>query len=479
MGEIDHKSLPEHIKECSGSCFSPVYLVFGEPYLRRKAVRELIDAMVPDRGEQERCVESVEHVDQAQIVELVEQLSTFGFFTGRQAVILRTTSLFGAPRNAENQVSRIRRLFEDNDMDRAADLFLRMLGRAHLALEDAGRKSFAEKFRLDPDRHKGLEWIDRLVSYCRDQEMEVPQVSDDASLIQEAVKRGFAGKRHLIITTDSADRRTGLYKTIKEEGTAVDCTVPMSTRKKDREAREQIVREHVREILGASGKKTAPRALEEIYELTGFDLHAITRGLEKLISYTGERTSIEVSDVRAVLTKSRESPIYELTGAVSDKNEVLAVKLLSELLGSGYHYLQILMALTNQVRRLILARGFLDGRLGGCWQHGMSFDRFKNIVVPKIQEYDNQMMEKAESWEQGRDSGQGGKKTAASELALAGRGGSFYPVYQLFLKAGNFSEHELQSAFRLLNRADVSLKTSGRKPEFVLQELIISICRGG
>jgi DNA polymerase-3 subunit delta len=294
-----------------------------------------------------------------------------------------------------------------------------------------------------------------------------------------AVKRGFPKHHHLLLTAEAVDKRTSLYKAIKSGGVVIDCSVAKGTRKKDREAQQQLIYGQAKEMLAAAGKKMAPKAFEAIYQLIGFDLHAFSRAIEKLISYTGTKANIDIEDIQAVLTKSREEPIYELTGAISDRNSMESLRILSELLGSGYHYLQILMAITNQVRRLILVKGFIASEAGSRWQSGTSYDQFKNVVMPTIQSYDKKLVEKIDRWagETSKDgAGSQRNRKPVTEQLIARQPNNPYPVFQQFRKADNFSLSELRHALNRLQQADVALKTTGRVPELVLQELIISIC---
>lgn len=481
MAEISHQSLSKHLDEANTSGFYPVYLIHGEPYLCRKACQSLLDAMIPDAKAQAQGVTAVEHGEPGQVAEILEQVNTLSFFSSRQAAVLRSATVFTASKNRGDAFKKIKKAYDAGNTGKAAELLLRLLGQAHMALEDASAKTLAETFHLEAaggfEAAGELAWLEDLVGYCIHQGLAVVPAADDAALLEHAVKRGFPNGHHLILTAESVDKRTGLYKAIAANGCVVDCSVSMSARKKDREMQQKIVFDQAREVLAASGKKMASRAMEQMYELIGFDLNAFTRGLEKLIAYTGERKVIEVEDIRAVLTKSREAPIYELTGAVSDKNSLAAVARLKELLNSGYHYLQIMMALTNQLRRLLLVKGFINSSTGKCWQPGMPYNRFKDVVMPKIQEYDKNLQETVGAWSE-RDEKSGGKqkKKAATELVIARQPNNPYPVYQQFLKAANFSEAELKSAFFRLHEADVALKSTGRNPEFVLEEVIFAIC---
>lgn len=479
MTEVTHKSFARQILDSDPPLFSAVYLIFGEPYLCRKSCQILLDALVPEKKEQERCIETAEYMDPSQIADLLEQLNTYSFFSSRRIIVLRNAAVFSSSRNRPEPVQKIKKAYDTNDMEKAAKLFLGLLAQVRLSLDEAGGKTFAEKFSLQADQKQGLEWIDSLADYCRRQNFSVPEATDDASLLQRAIKRGFPKNHHLLLIADAVDKRTALYKTIKADGVVIDCSVAKGARKQDREIRQQIIREQAGEMLDASGKKMAPKALDEIHRLIGFDLNALSRAIEKLEAYTGDRRVIEIADVRAVLSKSREEPVYELTGALSDKNSASALRLLEELLESGYHYLQILMAITNQVRRLLLVKAFISSSYAKRWQPRMPYEQFKNRVIPMIQEYDAKLLEETGAWFSRADArAADSRKKAGTELLVARQPNNPYPIYQQFLKASNFSEMELRSAMKRLHEADVALKTTGRVPEFVLQETILAICAG-
>ena len=72
----------------------------------------------------------------------------------------------------------------------------------------------------------------------------------------------------------------------------------------------------------------SPPAFTRLYEMTGFDLRTFSNNLEKLVLFAGERQEITEDDVAAVLERSKQDPIYVLTGAVSDRNPVQSLELL-------------------------------------------------------------------------------------------------------------------------------------------------------
>jgi DNA polymerase-3 subunit delta len=75
-----------------------------------------------------------------------------------------------------------------------------------------------------------------------------------------------------------------------------------------------------RELLAARGKRMSSGAWEVLGRKTGVQLRNAMAALEKLITYTGERKTIEVSDVEEVISRTREDKVFDLTAALAEKN---------------------------------------------------------------------------------------------------------------------------------------------------------------
>ena len=112
----------------------------------------------------------------------------------------------------------------------------------------------------------------------------------------------------------------------------VDCSVPKGDRRADRASQDIVLNSQMKEILAAGEKKISNDAYRALVEMTGFDLRMFAANLEKLISYLGERETIAVEDVAAVLQRTKKDPIYELTNAIVERNADNALFFLKSLL---------------------------------------------------------------------------------------------------------------------------------------------------
>ena len=127
--------------------------------------------------------------------------------------------------------------------------------------------------------------------------------------------------------------------------------------------------------------------------MTGFELRTFSGNINKLIDYTGERKRITVDDVRAVVKRTKQDPIYNFSNAVMDRNLDDALFYMNSLL-TGHdigHPLQLLAAITNQIRKLLLVKGFTGSSLGKTWYSGCQFRDFEKKVLPAIIQYDENL----------------------------------------------------------------------------------------
>jgi DNA polymerase-3 subunit delta len=361
---------------------------------------------------------------------------------------------------------------------------------SEMELDDLDQPGQRRKLETQLDCDGSHAWLDQLIAYCREKRLSPPTDQDASDDLLQAIRRGFPKGHHLIITTELVDKRKKLFKTIREDGISVDCSTPKGERRADRMAQETILREHMESALAGRGKTMDPKAFHAASNMTGFDLRSFSGNLEKLMDYVGERQRIGIEDVHAVLKRTKSDPIFEFTNALVARNLKKALFFLNSLLAQNFAALQLLAAMVNQIRKLLVARNFLDGPRGNAWSPGISFQQFKSTIMPLMQAQDQDHQEMLSSWEamlvpslEGEDSkrGKGKRKKAkqkkeASDLMLVKNPRSPYPVFLLLQKADDFSRDELLGMLVELSRADRMLKSSPVDPKIVLEKLLFSIC---
>jgi len=106
----------------------------------------------------------------------------------------------------------------------------------------------------------------------------------------------------------------------------------------------------------SKGKRLNQAAAHTLVEKIGTDLRLLDGEIEKLTLYAGEAREITVADVEAVVPNLSETEVFRLTEAVMLKQRARALALLEQTLRQVDHPLQILAALTNRFRQILLVK---------------------------------------------------------------------------------------------------------------------------
>ncbi len=486
MPVINHKELEKHLQDRGDDLFFPVYLIYGEDLLVKGAFDALLNALMP-ASDRSINYESLDGTYE-NIHEVIGRVNTFSLLPGIKVIALRESKIFYAKQDKDQLLDTTKKAFDEDNIKKAAGHLLSLMGIFNLSFEDMDKPSRKKNLGIGNISGTDDVWLDEIIAYCRQHDQTIPIVRDDSRILQQAVEKGFPKSNYLIITTDTVDRRRGLFKTLSSKGMVVDCSVPKGTRRADRIAQESVLVEKMKSIL-ANGSKTMDQATYlALYEMTGFDLRTFCNNLEKLISWVGDRVEITIRDVESVLQRSKRDPIYELTNALANRSVGSALFFLDSILSSGIHPLQVLAALVNQVRRLLLAKGFVKSPQGIDWQSGCPYTYFQKKIIPAIVEYDRMLMDQLDKWQtmlnaeaisQKTGSPKKSKKTkgkATTDLLIAKNPKNPYPIYLLLKKSDGFSQDELIRSVGVLAEADKKLKTGSQYPKLVLEKAILSIC---
>jgi len=482
MSVIKHKELNKCLKALADGDAPGTFLIHGEELLVKTALEALLATLLP--GEARKL--SYEPVDggSGSVAAALEKVNTFSMLAEPKVVALLDAQVFYSKQDTTAILERARTAYKRSEMRKAAQAFLKAMALLNLTFDDVTPELRVAALKLTDEQRRDDVWLTALLDYCREQNLAVPTDSSDADILQAAITKGFPDRQYLMVTTDIVDRRRNLYKTIADKGLVIDCAVPTGDRKADRAAQTAVLNEQLAQVLKSCRKKMTPDARTLLGELAGFNLRAITNSVKQLASYIGERDTIEAADVRQVVRKTRQDPIYNFTNALTDRDRSAALHFLNSLLAENLYPLQLLAAMINQIRKLIHIKGFTDSRHGTVWQRGCHYTYFRDQVMPAIVDYDQRLKSHVSNWEAALSAGgsqkSGRKQKAAKtagDLLIARNPKNPYPVYQLFNKAERFSMTELLGFLELLEKVDLRLKSTSLAPRLVLEEAILSICR--
>jgi len=226
---------------------------------------------------------------------------------------------------------------------------------------------------------------------------------------------------HLVfITADKADKRRKIYKALEACGAVVDLS-PLKARD---------VRPWVMDKLAEMGRKMAPDAIEYLLAAVGMmpqiSLGFIDLELEKVALYSKKQV-ISRQELTEIMSAVPEVSVFTMIEALSQKQVGRALALLGEQFIAGESAIKLMALLVRQVRMLwsareLVAKGYGSDQIAG------------ELGVPPFV----------------------GEK--------------------LVRQCRAFSPTKLRQAMVALADADQDLK-SGRTDKFVLERIIIELCR--
>jgi DNA polymerase-3 subunit delta len=484
MAEIRYQDLPTLLARlrAPGAAPDPVYLIYGEPLFVRHAFDDLLRALLPD-GTASLGYEPID--GSAGVGDVVAAVGTYALLGGAKVVAYRDARIFHTRDDAAQLLESARGAHLEGDRPRAVRDFLAALAQMGCSPQDLKGGDRAERLPQGFEAGEDDAWLDALIEQCPANRGETPAAADACGLLEKALEAGLPPGHHLLITTDLVDRRRSLYALLGRVGTVVDCSVPKGERKADREAQQAVLSELMQALLRPHRKTMNPAAFLALCEMTGFEPGIFSNNLEILMAYTGERRDITAEDVGAALTRSRKDPLFELTNAVTDREMEASLRFLGSVLGGEIHALQALAALVNQVRKLLVAKDFMESPGGSAWQRGCPYPRFQQTVMPAIVQHDRELLARLEAWDgpaaEDEPAGRKKKKKAkvATDLLLAKNPANAYPIYQLLKKAERFSRDDLLRALAAVREADITLKSSALNPRLVLERVVRTLCGPG
>jgi DNA polymerase-3 subunit delta len=174
-------------------------------------------------------------------------------------------------------------------------------------------------------------------------------------------------------------------------------------------------------------------AARELVDALGADMMLVSRELEKLVLFAGEKKRITLGDVETMVLAAKQRSLYELTDAISAKDKTRALSVLDALLSTsegddaaiGHLYM---LARTFRQMMVILEKNVRDAR--AIWQA-----LWQGFRLPPF---------------------------AAEDVIRQAR------RYK--------SRRELTRALRLIARADFALRTNPPSKRLVLENLVTQLC---
>lgn len=221
----------------------------------------------------------------------------------------------------------------------------------------------------------------------------------------------------LIFTAQEIDKRKKFYTLISKKGKVI-CFQKFRSH-------QTISWISIRaKEAGYNIQSAAARYIADVFDN---NLNKIDTELEKIFLYSDEVKSIDLNTVQLVAGNPRVDSIFELTGAIGEKNLHSSLNKLGNLLTHGTQPLQTLGMIVRQFRLIWQTKALNE--------KGVSSTQIsKEIGIPP------------------------------------------YFIGEIISQAKKFTKKNLIYVFERLLKTDVQLKSSARAPSLVMESLVIDLC---
>lgn len=355
---------------------TPVYLLWGEEFLVRKAAERLLAKLVPGGAADLNCVT----LDTATPREVAAELATFPMFGGRKVVFLRDPEFLAPKKGRADALGRAREAWKANRRKDAARRVLAIAARAGWGVGDLDPSASGSPKPDDWDRELGVvladvdvQFLKDVQAFCVAENISAP-TGDDTVLNEWLAKKPGKGQVLVIAATD-LETKGPFVKLVKEHGALLEFKVLSSFAKLD-------LTEFATETLTPHKKKLGPGALDAIKDRVGANFRLLASELEKLALHSDAAT-ITKKDVELLVGHARGEEWLELSDALQKRNLDAALKYLDEAIGNGSAPLAIHGALTGIVRKMVAAHDNMLQLSGG--KPPRNYNDFQARLWPQIE----------------------------------------------------------------------------------------------
>lgn len=147
----------------------------------------------------------------------------------------------------------------------------------------------------------------------------------------------------MVFVESEIDKRSKLYKAAAKYGKV--CEFAKQT--------EETLKRWVLQKIGQEQKQIRSSTMDLFLEKTGTDMNYISMELEKLLSFTIGKSEITSDDVEEICTERLENKIFEMIGAIAEKNQKKALELYYDLLTLKEPPMRILFLIARQFNQIL------------------------------------------------------------------------------------------------------------------------------
>jgi len=426
-----------------------VYLLFGERFLCQQAADTICKNLMREGGNCHPVDGDAEAFSTT-----LNRLASYSLFPGRQVYRVADTKLFHSVKVAGSLWKKAIQAKQENEPEKAARYLKAMIESAGLDSSDQendpGSLSAPQWKKLlgFTKPQEDLAWTATLLADHAGETTSAPAPVDDAAaLLEKTLTSGIPAKNHLVLLAEDVDKRKRLYKYLSKDHVVIDLGVDGGSSSNAQATQKTILRDLLSKTLTGFDKTIAPKAAELLFERVGFHPVAVVMEAEKLALYVGSSKQINIEDLDALVGRTRQEAVFELTDALGKRNLEQSLLVAKRLADNGIHPLAIVATIKNYTRNLLLFRALQDRQNLG-YNQSMQPGVFQKNILPALKE--------ETPWKK--------------ELS-----GHPYALFMQFKTAAGFNLSTLQNWMEQVLHADFRLKGSPIAPETIIQHLLISM----
>jgi len=427
----------------------PVYLIAGDSYLCQEVYQHLISRLLPEKIRSFNL--EVVDGEKEGISSILDRIQTFPFFPGRKVVLVKNALTILSSGSETFLWKKAEEAWMKGEAGLCSRLLLTLFQNAGISFKEikdglkGNTEGLAQKIFLSPGAIVP-EWLNDMVLYIEEHSLEGSTPLYPDQLLESAIKKGFPEGHVLIFLVENLPVKNKIIRTLTDHGMVLDLSIKKAKKGEQTAALKGLLKTR----LSQEGKSILPQAEALLLERVGPEAYLLEMEIQKLLSYTGDRKQIQPVDIAEIVGAFREEPIFELTTVLGERKLKEGLEKLKQLWEQGYHPLQILAGITNDLRRLLVAKELLETVPEAPSRAWQNFGAFSAKILPQL------------------------KQVPLPELLSKDHP---FRLFNTFKTARNFSSPDLISALEALHEADRLLKTSGATPAFLLEDFILSFCK--
>lgn len=452
MAEYKREDAAKAVQAIQNGKIAPIYLVFGDRFLGGQLADDLIHSLIPDSQQLKQNLKLIDG-DKELPLQTLNILKTYSLFPGRQVVKVVDSQLLFSKKTGKPLWLKASKAAEEKDFVRAGRYLQGLIRLGQMQIVEAtdltglSEAKWKNNFAFVKPKDD-MAWVKEALKALEDGDNEKPDpsVNDDSEVYMETFAAGIPENNILILLSEEVDKRKRFYKFIKKQGVVLDLSVAGGSSQMAKNDQEKVLRELVARTMAEFGKKIESRALPIFFERVGFYPVAVVREAEKLALYADDVNLVTLQDVNAIVGRTREDALFELTEAYSENKVTEALKIMARMLDTGIHPLVIVSGLRNHLRKLLLVCSFREQSYP-AFVEGMSFAAFQKGYLVQLQ--------------------------AAKEEQLKALPTHPYALFMMFNNAKKHSVNQIMQGLKKLLEAEYRLKSSQLSGRLVLDNFIL------